>query len=1454
MKSCIVCLLFLFVNFVCFSQSPGGVGTSNMSIWYSGDSGISDSGTLNWTDRSSNGNSAEQSLATNKAIQSKLFNFNQTFTFDGVSDYFSVTNLNYSAGQSISNLSMFVVYATGLSETDYDANWSFLDFDRSESFNFYIHGNGVLAMSYQSEGTQDLVASTASNDNVPHLATFIFDSGETIESIMRLDGFQDYSGDNTSSVISVASDRYGFVGDGSEASSFGGSRNNYYYDGEIAEIIFYDKGDLTTADIVKIETYLALKYGITLDISNSTYNNSYGDLLWDNLTYWNDVAGLVQDDAGALDQRIARSSNYESFIVAKDIDFTSANNDASRTSIGDGKSLIYGHNNQTYGFSSFGGSTELLFNKTWLFQEKNSDVGTVYIAIEKSFFVAESVDLIVSSDDIFDESDTRHVMSELGAYYYVAVNISDNEYVSFVLTTSSQSPGGVDSGLEIWLKSDSGVTASGGKVSDVFDQTYHGYDLIQTSSTNQPSNTEILNFNPSITFDGTSDRMPIKNKNYISTDNLNQVYVWTVFNTDFSNSATSGSVNAENWAFLDFDRNEWFNTSVHGDGTLQFHFNSGGQKDNFGVELTNDGTNKLGGFIFDLNAADSEETKIRVNGNEDLSTDVTDVSIHSNNTRFGYVGDGSEAASFDSSANNVYFQGEISEVVYYENQSLTDENINMIESYLAVKYGITLDVSSNQYLSSNNTIIIWDDLTYWNDIGVIGKDEASGLNQKQSKSTNSDAILTVALGSTVEILNYLNSFEFDDDLDFFAWGNNDSDAVISEIAFPTVITGLSSCSYNYTGFDRDWKVKNTGAVSGVTLEFDLSAFINPGDFYLIIDEDGNADYSDGTIRLDLTGTLDGTNLTFSNIDLNDGEVFTLIRSNPDAEIVYETGSWTGGNSTGVWDDSGTDLLKSVNIKETVTLSSSANCKCLKVDSGAVLTVPNGSSILASDILTLDGDIYLYGDSQLVQTLDGIDLNSGEGKIYIKVSEGTESVYRFNYWGSPVKATGTYNLNENLLTTADPNNFSIASALSYSDSYEGSSGVVSRYWLNEFTNSQSWSSMNENTNKVLGSGFTMKGQGSTSHYVFAGKPTNGTIELELDEDNYYLVGNPYPSVINADDFNTFNLENNNTTGVIYYWNQETGDSHYSEEYQGGYATRAGGVGTYAATIIIEGNTINFTKTPNAFIGVGQGFMVTGETDGNMVVFKNSFRDADTALFLKSEEGKQKSESNDLSIIRLGFEYETSDGTYHRQLVTSLRGLSTMDIDIGYDAPMFDYYGTDMYWDLPGDYRYVINSVPLLEDELEVPLGVVVNETTEITIKLDNISNYTHKIYLLDKEKQSLTDLNTQEYSFLLKSGTYEDRYSLLLRSNEILSVDKELRTEFYTNFNSENNELMIVSGGVLIEAISLYSLVGNQLISVELTGDNTSYQLHLERIVSGVYILHLKTPLETVTKKIIITKN
>lgn len=99
--------------------------------------------------------------------------------------------------------------------------------------------------------------------------------------------------------------------------------------------------------------------------------------------------------------------------------------------------------------------------------------------------------------------------------------------------------------------------------------------------------------------------------------------------------------------------------------------------------------------------------------------------------------------------NPFWYNGKIAEIINYSTR-LSDTDRHKVESYLALKYGITLQNGTQNYTASDGSTIIWNTSTagvYTKGVFGIGRDTLQSLNQTQAKSVNPDAVITlVALG------------------------------------------------------------------------------------------------------------------------------------------------------------------------------------------------------------------------------------------------------------------------------------------------------------------------------------------------------------------------------------------------------------------------------------------------------------------------------------------------------------------------------------------------------------------------------------------------------------------------------------------------------------------------------------------------------------------------------------
>ena len=115
---------------------------------------------------------------------------------------------------------------------------------------------------------------------------------------------------------------------------------------------------------------------------------------------------------------------------------------------------------------------------------------------------------------------------------------------------------------------------------------------------------------------------------------------------------------------------------------------------------------------------------------------------------YGQVGESSfligPHTPFPKLEDGVEFDGLFPEYISFDRQ-LTDNERNRVESYLAIKYGITLD-GNRSYRNSSNKVV-WDkqnnDL-FGNNIFGIGRDDISGLNQLQCESAHNRDYLVAA--------------------------------------------------------------------------------------------------------------------------------------------------------------------------------------------------------------------------------------------------------------------------------------------------------------------------------------------------------------------------------------------------------------------------------------------------------------------------------------------------------------------------------------------------------------------------------------------------------------------------------------------------------------------------------------------------------------------------------------
>jgi hypothetical protein len=167
-----------------------------------------------------------------------------SLSFDGSHDFIYINDsLHFTNPNEISAVTVSCWFKTSFSSSGNWDNWAFFDFDRSEYFNFYITGNGRIGFSSSAtgySGQNDFFGSVSGlNDDEWHFACVVYDG---VDKYIYVDNNAPEIWANAMGgrAFGTGTDRWGFIGDGSEAAAENGNRNNFYYDGNIDEIRYFN--------------------------------------------------------------------------------------------------------------------------------------------------------------------------------------------------------------------------------------------------------------------------------------------------------------------------------------------------------------------------------------------------------------------------------------------------------------------------------------------------------------------------------------------------------------------------------------------------------------------------------------------------------------------------------------------------------------------------------------------------------------------------------------------------------------------------------------------------------------------------------------------------------------------------------------------------------------------------------------------------------------------------------------------------------------------------------------------------------------------------------------------------------------------------------------------------------------------------------------------------------------
>ncbi|MDI9309947.1 MAG: T9SS sorting signal type C domain-containing protein [Limnohabitans sp.] len=594
---------------------------------------------------------------------------------------------------------------------------------------------------------------------------------------------------------------------------------------------------------------------------------------------------------------------------------------------------------------------------------------------------------------------------------------------------------------------------------------------------------------------------------------------------------------------------------------------------------------------------------------------------------------------------------------------------------------------------------------------------------------------------------------------------------------------------------------------------------------------------------------------------------TIKVSDQTTVTVSSSKTWTGAtntdwNTASNWTPAGVPTITTAVIipntvnKPIINSPNMAACN-ITVQNGGLLTAATGSSIVVDYFVDINtgGTFIVKNDASLIQ-VNNVS-NTVNGTFTYERTATNIKGSDYIYWSSPVE-------NQDLSTiyttpTQGPKYLWNTTAVNPRGGlgiWNGASGTMTTAKGYIIRGSSNYGMAATNINATF-TGAPNNGNITIAALRGAMQPTNVGASLTYSatglsawDDNWNLVGNPYPSAINALQF----LSTNSTelAGNIRLWRHLNAPALIPSPFYQNFMYN------YNSSDYL---TINFTgpTTPGAsdIIKTGQAFMIqrkegVQDLTGVTVNFNNAMRRDGTTIL---NNGSFFRNGNDIvnNIEKHRIWLDIVDNT-NRTSETTLLGYvegATSGWDDNYDATIGLTTNIGIY-SFANDEKCIIQGRPTpfnINDEVPLGINVHSNGSYHIAIKaVDGLfsDNY-QTIYLEDKQQNIVHNLLTSPYTFTSNEGTFNNRF--VLRYTETALNNN--------NFDLENSikvyatdHIKVKSTVEKIKEIIVYDVIGKKLI--DKTNVNTN-EITINELKPTTNVLLVKVTLENgtiITKKVI----